>query len=225
MGMSTANDPPLHEDPLLTSEAPLVEETSASAVGAPAEIVVEAPPLTAAEELVKLRASVEQKLQAVVAGEQQLRQRTQELKQRLSPIRKQIDTLTRTLQLDSGVFADLRNTAAAEIQQQVTTLRTLTIGLDEETQLRIAMTEAGRLQLRQRDQLTLQPVEAWKQSTEAWNQSLVEAKEALALRLDEFSDRWLSALETEASTAPDATSDNIEDAAPSERTDSGETVP
>ncbi|MEK6261916.1 MAG: hypothetical protein AABP62_25235 [Planctomycetota bacterium] len=206
--MSTANDPPAREVPPLSSEDPLVEQTSAGAEGAPAaDPGVPAPPLSAAEELAKLRVDVQQRLQAVVAGEQQLRLRTQELKQRLTPIRKQIDALTKTLQLDHGVLASLRTAAAAEAQQQAVKLRALANGLDGESQLRQAMTEAGRLRLQQFDQLTLRPIEAWSQNAAAWNQNLCEAMETHSHRLNEFSARWLTDGETEPLTSTGANGD------------------
>ncbi len=224
--MSTADNPPLREDPPLSSEVPDVDEMAADTEGAPgSDSAVPASAPNVVEELVKLRANVQERLQAVVAGEQQLRQRTQELRQRLAPIRKQIDTLTKTLQLDTGTLASLRNAAAAEVQQQVAQLRTLTVGLDEETRLRLAMTEAGRLRLRQIDGLTLRPVETWKRGAATWNQSISESKEVLTHQLDEFSARWSSAGDTEASTAADESGGGVDDNPPTEPADSGEAAP
>lgn len=224
--MSTADNAPLHDNPPLSSEVPDIDETAADTEGAPvSDPAAPASVPNVVEELVKLRANVQERLQAVVAGEQQLRQRTQELKQRLTPIRQQIDTLTKTLQLNTGTLASLRNAAAAEVQQQVTQLRTLTVGLDEETRLRLAMTEAGRLRLRQINHLTLRPVEAWKRGAATWNRSIGESKETLTHQLDEFSARWFSTGDAEASTASDESCGGAADNPPTEPSDSGEAAP
>jgi len=202
--MGTPDEPLVREDssptPVAATADPTTEETSS----APA---VE-PILSATEELVKLRANVQLRLAAVVAGEEQLRQRTQELKQRLAPIRKQIDTLTKTLQWEHGDLATLFQAASEEVQQQVIQLRTLTGGLKEETELRLAMTEAGRMRLRQIEQLTLRPVEAWSTNAVSWNAALIEAKAALAEHLDEFASRWLP--DREDGTSPPSSGEPID---------------
>ena len=189
-----------------------VEAEAEVEVAAPAEVTQPAVSETPGETLERQRQQTQRRLDAVIAGEAALRERTKAVNQLVAPVLKRIKDVEQKLNLKEPPLRTLRERAALESQQQAATLKSLSEGLAGEEQLRADLLEAGLRRYQNLQKTSVEPATAWSRTATEFQTSAPVMLAGLAERLSALERRWLAADDRSSAAVPPVSLDAVSDA-------------